>query len=64
MFSASFNVGTITEIDGVGAADMLVTLVERQRPNVQSIQNREGIPDGEHSDLDQFRYEQQLYTTI
>ena len=63
MFSTSFNVGTITEIDGVGA-DMFLTLVERQRPNVQSIQNREGIPDGEHSDLDQFRYEQQLYTTI
>ena len=57
MFSASFSVGTIIEIDGVGA-DMFLTLVERQRPNVQSIQNREGIPDVEHSDLDQFRYDQ------
>jgi hypothetical protein len=37
---------------------MFLTLVERQRPNVQSIQNREGIPDVEHSDLDQFRYDQ------
>jgi hypothetical protein len=38
MFSASFNVETIIEIDGVGA-DMFLTLVEGQRPNVQSIRN-------------------------
>jgi hypothetical protein len=57
MFSASFSVGTIIEIDGVDA-DMFLRLVERQRPNVQSIQNRESIPDVEHSDLDQFRYDQ------
>ena len=41
MFSASFSVETIMEIDGVGG-DMFLTLVERRRRNVQSIQ-------GEHA---------------